>query len=256
MTKTSDIWADCKGEAQIRRLGGSAWRVVEAQHLIATRKLVGSDSDQQILEQLIESIKPPLTLFDERRSLHFLLTTPFRYPPLKHGSRFGTRAEGGLWYGSLRPRTAFAEVAYYRLLFLEGTRAALTPLTLELSLFRVGVRTQRGVDLTQPPFLEHSDRISSPTNYHDSQVLGHKLRAAGVEAVRYISAREPPGVNVVIISPKAFAESQPRDFETWQCIVTATHVELSRKSFLARAFLRFDRKQFEVFGVLPCPAVE
>jgi len=74
-----------------------------------------------------------------------------------------------------------------------------------------------------------AESISSPTAYLDSQALGHKLRAA---------------------------ESKPGDFETWQCIATATHIELSRKSFLARAFLRFDRKQFEVFGVLPCPAVE
>jgi hypothetical protein len=40
-------------------------------------------------------------------------------------TRFGSRSERGLWYGSERLPTAFAEVAYYRILVLEGTAAPL-----------------------------------------------------------------------------------------------------------------------------------
>src|SRR5512134_2866536 len=113
------IWTRCGGRANLRRLAGTAWRVVEGQHVVSTRKLVDSAAEHEILESLIEEVKPPLPDEPEFRGLHYLLVTPFRYPPLRHGSRFATRTERSLWYGSTRPRTAFAETAYYRLLFLE-----------------------------------------------------------------------------------------------------------------------------------------
>src|SRR5207245_1032206 len=95
---------------------------VEAQHQVSTRKLVDTLEEQALLEELIDRAKPPDST---RGRLHYLLSTPFRYPPLRHGSRFATRQERSLWYGSETRRTAFAEVAYYRLVFLEGTRADL-----------------------------------------------------------------------------------------------------------------------------------
>ena len=94
--------------------------MVESQHLFSTRKLVDSEAEHRVLEELIEGHKPK-----GERGLHFLLATPFRYPPLPHGSRFGTRGQHGIWYGAVEQRTAFAESAYYRLLFLEGTAADL-----------------------------------------------------------------------------------------------------------------------------------
>ena len=94
--------------------------------------------------------------------LHYLLFTPFRYPPLRHGSRFGTRAELGIWYGSRARATAFAEKAYYLLLFLEGTSAELTPLETDVSIFQAAYETRRGVDLTRGPFARYGALISSP----------------------------------------------------------------------------------------------
>ena len=107
---------DCAGSSS--PLDGRAWRAVEAQHTTATRKLCDSSEEQEILEELIEGHKPPRPTGDELAGLHYLLATPFRYPPLPHGSRFGTRSERALWYGAEEPRTCFAEVAYCRLLFL------------------------------------------------------------------------------------------------------------------------------------------
>src|SRR6185436_5312824 len=112
------IWTRCAGGSELRTLRLSPWRVVEAQHQVSTRKLVDSTEEQILLEELIDSVKPP-DITSGR--LHYLLFTPFRYPPLPHGSRFGGRHERGIWYGSLELRSAFAEVAYYRLLFIEGS---------------------------------------------------------------------------------------------------------------------------------------
>src|SRR3954469_13342301 len=106
---SSSIWTRCAGESELRALTLSPWRVVESQHQVSTRKLVDTAEEQALLEDMIDRVKPPdLT----GGSLHYLLFTPFRYPPLNHGSRFGTRRERGIWYGSSDRRTAFAEVSY------------------------------------------------------------------------------------------------------------------------------------------------
>src|SRR5437868_14148689 len=144
---SSSIWTRCAGDSELRALRLSPWRVVEAQHQVSTRKLVDSAEEQVLLEELIERVKPP-ELTGGR--LHYLLFTPFRYPPLRHGSRFGARHERGVWYASENRRTAFAEVAYYRLLFLEGTRAELGTVATQLTAFTVRMRSPRGVDLVAP----------------------------------------------------------------------------------------------------------
>src|SRR5207248_76706 len=105
--------------------------------------------------------------------------------PLRNGSRFGRRHERGIFYGSETPRTAFAEVAYYRLLLLEGTNAALSPLTVVLSAFQVGLAAMRAVDLSRGPFARHQGAISSKTSYSASQALGGEMREAGVDLFRY-----------------------------------------------------------------------
>jgi len=250
----STLFAE-RASVLIRRLGGKAWRVVEAQHVISTRKLVDSAEEQEVLEGIIEDAKPPLPDTDEFRDLHYLLTTPFRYPPLRHGSRFGTRTKPSLWYGSARPRTAFAETAYYRLLFLEGTTAAIEPVSVELSLFHVAVRTSKGVDLTRPPFDSQRDVIASPSSYAATQRLGSAMRAAGVEAFRYPSARDVRGgKNLALFKPKAFVAQVPSVPETWYCVATSERVELTKKDVFERRRLVFPRGDFEVGGKLPQPA--
>ncbi|MGH7470982.1 MAG: RES family NAD+ phosphorylase [Longimicrobiales bacterium] len=237
----------------MRRLRLAAWRVVESQHQISTRKLVASDAEQQLLEQMIEQAKPPNV---SPASLHYLLSTPFRYPPLRHGSRFGVRTEPGIWYGSEAVRGAFAEVAYYRLVFLEGTRADLGVLETELSAFSVPIDAQHGIDLTVLPFAIHEETLASPVKYEETQALGRAMREAGVEAFRYVSARAVlGGVNVGVIKAGAFARSQPERLETWHCVATRQGVEFLRRDYFQRATHTFPRLDFLVSGLLPSPAV-
>lgn len=250
-----DLWQSLDGDEHVHSLSARPFRSVESQHLVATRKLVDTDEEQRILEELIEARKPARR--DEAaRPLHYLLTTPFRYPPLRHGSRFGTRLEPGIFYGSLERRTAFAETAYYRLLFVEGSAAALTPLELELTVFRVRMKTARGVDLTAPPFAAHERTLSSKSRYDVSQALGRAMRTAGVEAFMYRSARDAEGgTNVGIFSALAFTERKPSAVETWWCRLESGRVEFAKKSHFERDALAFSRVEFLVKGRLPSPAV-
>jgi len=250
----STLFAE-RASAVTRRLSGKAWRVVEAQHVISTRKLVDSAEEQEVLESIIDDAKPPVPDTEEFRGLHYLLTTPFRYPPLRHGSRFGTRNEPSLWYGSALPRTAFAETAYYRLLFLDGTAADIEPVTVELSLFHVAVRTSKGVDLTRPPFDSQRAVIASPTSYEATQSLGARMRESGVQAFRYPSARDVKGgKNLAVFTPRAFAVKVPGVPETWYCVATSERVELTKIDVFERRRLVFPRGDFEVDGELPQPA--
>ena len=249
---SSSIWMQCEGASEIRRLVLEPWRVVEAQHQVSTRKLVDTDAEQQVLEELIERAKPTERT---RGRLHYLLFTPFRYPPLRHGSRFATRTEPSLWYGSETLRTAFAEVSYYRLLFLEGTRAELGSVQTELTAFQAAISTERGIDLTQPPFSKHVTVIASPNDYRESQRLGQAMRASGVEAFRYPSARDrESGVCVGVFSAGAFGRRQPRRLENWYCTATRMAVELKRRDYFERATHRYARAEFLVDGELPLPA--
>ena len=250
------LWKRCGAAANLRRLTGKAWRVVEGQHVISTRKLVDSREEQELLEELIEERKPPLPDEPAFEGLHYLLATPFRYPPLRHGSRFGSRNERALWYGSTRLRTALAETAYYRLLFLEGTSAELGPLVLELSAFRAPYRTQRGVDLCRKPFDGHRSTLASPERYVETQRLGAEMRKAGVEGFRYPSARDAAGgINVGLFSPRAFASKLPEPPEGWSAVFTRAAVEFVKKDFFSSSAFRFPREQFEVDGHLPAPAL-
>ena len=123
---SSSTWTPAALSSDARGLAGTCWRLVEAQHHVSTLKLVDSVDEQELLEELIETTKPPLP--PECRGLHYLLSTPFRYGSVyPTGSRF--RRAGlteGVFYASETPQTAVAEMAFYRLLFFaEITRHAM-----------------------------------------------------------------------------------------------------------------------------------
>ena len=250
---SSSIWMQCEGDFKRSALRLVAWRVVESQHEVSTRKLVSSAAEQELLEELIDHVKPPVVV---GARLHYLLFTPFRYPPLRYGSRFGTRHDRGMWYGSEQQRTAFAEVAYYRLLFLAGTQATLEPVRTALTSFTVRMRTTRGIDLAAPPFVTHAAHISSPDSYQSSQTLGGAMRAAQVEMFRFSSARDADGgTNVGAFSPAVFHQATPQHFERWHCSASRSAVDFTRGDLTrTRAAHLFERAQFLVRGQLPCPA--
>lgn len=254
---SQSIWTQCGGPTSHRPLQLRVWRTVEAQHESSTRKLVDSDAEQLLLEHLLEEVKPPVPTGHRFRAgqLHYLLFTPFRYPPLRGGSRFGTRMEAGLLYASELLPTSLAEVAYYRLVFFDGTDAVIDFVQTAHTCFDVDVQAERAVDLTVAPFDAHEARISSRTDYRDSQQLGRDLRAAATEACVYVSARaEGRARNVALFEP-VFATSKPRSLQGWTCYATRSRVEFTRSNTFTPATHAFPRVQFEVEGVLPAPAL-
>lgn len=257
-----NIWTHCAGPSEIGPRTAVGHRVVEAQHENATRKLVDSDDEQALLEALIDShAKPPMPPGERFSSLHYLLVTPFRHPPLRNGSRFGRRHERGIWYGSCDIRTALCEVAYYRLIFLEGTTANLGLQEVTLSAFKAKIAATRAIDLTQAPFDVFREELCSPTDYRAAQTLGSAMRSAGVEAFFFRSARyrreattDESGTNLALFEP-VFAGRTPTGLSSWRCSYTKERVEFRRNGVLTKPERHvFLREQFLVEGALPHPA--
>lgn len=251
-----DIWQKCLGEKCITQLDETVWRLVESQQVTSTRKLVDSLHEQDILEDLIESIKPSLTA--ESASLHPLLYTAFRYPPLQHGSRFGSQFEQSLWYGSLELEAAMAEKAFYQFNFLRASEADFGFVEVPLTAFSVAISTQQGIKLIQPPFAQYRDIISSPVSYHVSQRLGNSMRQHNVEAFSYQSARDPNGgTNIALFTPQAFKRKNPnaQSLQTWRCLSTKEEIEFVQMSVMTTTAFAFPLNTFLVDGALPFPAI-
>ena len=132
-------------------LEGKVWRLVEAQHRVSTLKLVDDLAEQALLEEIIEESKPPVP--PECRHLDYLLATPFRYgAAYPRGSRFRRAGRTlGVFYAAEAPRTAVAEMAFYRLLS-PGAGHLLQPLPQRLKELLV-VCTVRTIVRTASPDL-------------------------------------------------------------------------------------------------------
>lgn len=211
----SRLWQSAGGPDAIGPISGTLVRMVESQEQVATARLVRSLDRQAVLEDMLESTKPALPA--GAASLGYLLAAPFRYPPLRHGSRFGTRHEPGIFYGSLTVPTLLAEVAYYRFLFWHDmANAPARPLTTQHTVFAARYATRLGARLQAPRFEAHGKTLRHRSDYRATQALGAAMRDAGVEAFEYPSARDPEaGVNVGLFSPAALAETRPHRQEPW-----------------------------------------
>lgn len=167
---------------------GRLYRIVESQEEVATRSLVDNLQKQEVLEHLLEESKPKRLPGTEE--LHYLLATPFRYPPLPWGSRFGGIAESGIFYGSKTVGTALAEAAYYRLLFFHDmVQSPPRPLTSYHSVFSAKYRVEPGIRLQDPAWGGDWPSLTHPSDYRYCQDLGGKFRAAGVYGLEVPSAR-------------------------------------------------------------------
>ncbi|MCC6949168.1 MAG: RES family NAD+ phosphorylase [Bradyrhizobiaceae bacterium] len=241
---SSSTWTLDALPSDARDLNGTCWRLVEAQHHVSTLKLVDSVDEQELLEDLIEASKPPLP--PECRDLHYLLSTPFRYGAVyPAGSRF--RRAGmteGVFYASEVPHTAVAEMAFYRLLFFAESPDTPWPANpAEYTAFSAEYSTNKAIDLTKGKYRSNRARWMHVTDYSHCQAFADAARTAKIEIIRYASVRDPAhGMNLALLSCRAFAQIQPVDQQTW-------HIRLSEAGAQAvceapKSGITFDRRAF------------
>lgn len=226
-------------------MSGVCWRMVEAQHRVSTMKLVDTLAEQSALESLVEATKPPLP--PDCESLHYLQSTPFRYgAPYPSGSRF--RRAGltpGMFYASKTAATAVAELAFHRLLFFADSPETPWPAAAgDYTAFSVRFKISSGLDLAAPPLDVDRARWTHPTDYAPCQTLADEARKAGVDVLRYRSARDPDGINIALLACRAFAAPAPLEHQTWR-INLGSHGARAVCDF-PDARLEFDREAFVV----------
>lgn len=180
--------------------------------------LVDTLDEQTLLEQLLEQSKP--SVLETRQSLHWLLFTPFRYPPLPGGSRFRGPADPGVFYGADARSTACAELGYWRWRLLMDSPELDNIEPLPQTLFQTPVRGET-IDLRQPPFSEQANRWLDPADYSACQALARSARNHDIDIIRYQSVRDPEGgACAALLTHRAFAANMPSKSETWMLSVS------------------------------------
>ncbi|MCP3907638.1 MAG: RES family NAD+ phosphorylase [Oceanicoccus sp.] len=252
MNHAINIWQACKNSFSHQQLSGQLVRVIESQEQVATNHLVENLEEQHLLEQMLEDNKPGHC----HAGLHYLLATPFRYPPLKYGSRFGKRSEPSLFYGSKDTPTALAEAAYYRFVFWCGMEVPppSQKFSTQHTIWGAKYHTAKGAQLHKPPFADYQAELTAADNYQYSQAIGAELRNCHVEAFEFTSARAPlRGVNVALFTPDALACKSPTYQKQLLCDTNSQEVLFY--SAVEQAIYRFSFEQFLINEQLPLPAV-
>ena len=203
-----NTWMPPALSSEARSWAGSVWRMVEAQHTASTMKIVDNDDEQDLLETLLESSKPAQPA--SALKLDYLLATPFRYSPLRGGSRFRTVTDPGVFYGAESVRTASAELGFWRWKFLKDAVDLEKLEPVAHTAFSADVSTQL-VDLRKPPFSADAKAWLHPTDYTATQAFAQVAREANVGGIQYQSVRDPdPAWCVALLTPQAFSRTKPR----------------------------------------------
>lgn len=211
-----------------KRLGGTVWRAVEAQHQSSTRRIVDTAEEQNRLEDLLEATKPGYPANAKR--LDYLLASPFRYGN-PNGSRFRPAGKRwGIFYAGETVRVALAELAYHRMrFFLASEGTSLPRQTATLTIFSARYGTAAGLDLSRAPFDAEHAYWTDPHDYTATQTLGVHAAKAGITALRYWSVRAPePGHCVGILAPDAFSHSTPDVRQTWHLYLGTKEATVTR----------------------------
>jgi hypothetical protein len=89
----------------------------------------------------------------------------------------------------------------------------------EFTVFAVKFKTLAALDLMRPPLDADRALWTARTDYAACQTLVDHARAAGIEVLRYESARDPDparGVNLALLTCRTFASREPFERQTWR----------------------------------------
>jgi hypothetical protein len=227
---SSTTWTTREVASNAAALRHALWRAVEAQHVVSTMALVDSIEEQHVLERLLDDTKPAIPA--AAAHLHWLLFTPFRYPPPPGGSRFRGPNDPGVFYGADAIRTACAELGYWRWRHLLDSPALNAMPTKPQTVFQVKIKID-AVDLRAKPFARDRRHWTDTSDYSRCQDFGRIARAAAVGAIRYESVRDPKhDACCAVLSPAAFASANPLEQQTWMLSVARDRVIWQRTHVL------------------------
>ena len=190
-------------------------RIVEEQYKISTDRLTDGPAEQDVLERLVEEVKP--TMPAAAKSLHHLLGTPFRYGYAK-ATRFRRAKERpGIFYASESEPTAIAEAAYYAMRFFSAAPGVKLPTTtIERFGFSIPIKVERALDLIDKPLNRGRAFWTQDQDYSPCQRLATEARKINAQLIRYESVRDrSKGTNIALLDPEAFQRPVPHPERSW-----------------------------------------
>ena len=221
------VWDTSWLESGVNQMTMRAWRGVEAQHVVSTMRLVDSAAEQDVLEQLLETSKPPLPKMKSPK--HYLIPSPFRYRP-QHQSRFRRAGTLGVWYGAEELYAACAEVAYWRHRFiLDSAFLSNTQLLTEHTFFQAEVQG-KVVDLTSPPWVEARAAWTHGSEYAETQAVAEAAKEVGVQWICYESVRAPGKRCAAVLDVEALEMLLDTPQQTWHCKATRATVSMVHRT--------------------------
>jgi hypothetical protein len=233
-------------------LGGVVLRLVEQQGAQATRRITGSLEEQAYLEEFLEASKPELPSEEECPQRHRLLLTPFRYSK-RHGSRFSSRFERGLFYGSRSRQGCLVEGAYYGLVFQSGPEHPFPEIiALRKTLFHVEICAERGLQLHHQGDEAVQSKLRDPCDYRFSQAWGAQMREIGIQGFEYHSARSADPVIQFAAFTCGMFSSTP--FDQVEVAMEVNEKGVGIRCLDDNKVWYFSLGQFLVKGLLPAPA--
>ncbi|MGH8258094.1 MAG: RES family NAD+ phosphorylase, partial [Steroidobacteraceae bacterium] len=99
-----------------------------------------------------------------------MLYTPFRYPPVHHGSRFRGPMDPGVWYGADAVRTSCAELGYWRWRFVAASHGLERLDGVPHTIFQALARGAT-IDLRTGPFAHERSQWTDPVDHGSCQSL-------------------------------------------------------------------------------------
>ena len=199
-------------------------------------------NEQKILQDLIDRRRaiPPIAA-PALPSLHALslqiISTDTRFRRAGLGSSFYRRDAG----------IAAAEISFYRLLFfLESPNTPWPANPAEYTAFAAKYGTERAIDLGKSPFDAHASKWTDPVDYTHCQALAERARGAGIDVIRYMSARDPGrGFNLALLSCGPFKSNAPMRLQTWRIHLSSSGVNAICEA--PKSGVDFGRNAFAVY---------
>jgi len=219
------LWKPAWFPTGVRNKTANLWRGVEAQHVVATMRLVDDSAQQRVLEELLETSKPRLPPGAAGR--HYLVFTPFRYRS-PFPSRFRGAHDPGVWYGAEELGTACGEVAYWKWRFLMDSDALReSALHTEHTFFRARVRG-RCADLTAAPWKAATSAWTHKADFSQCRAFADEARGHDVAWIRYHAVRVRDGTCGAVLEPAALSLAELFEQQTWACKTSAEGAWLQR----------------------------
>lgn len=228
------------------------WRIVQGRLSGAAAKLTDTLSEQIALERVIDEFERELADIPmECRHLDLPLSKPFRSLPYRINSRFrraGSR--DGVFYAAESLETALAETAFHRLLFFAESHDASWPANpIEHTAFSASITSEKAIDLSMPPLDSDEKLWTDPTDYAACLDLSDVARDAGMEIIRYKSARDRLGrANVAVLVCRVFDNSHVLEEQTW-------HLHLDRNGVRATCEYPYENMEFDRSAFIADPRI-